>query len=152
MKSCWNLKLSKLAVCISVLIAHTASPGQFSETDSATSATPREQERYIFPYPSGVNRLTRGHNGRTTKHTLSLGYRHPVPTMRLAGLCWQQKRLHFPRRCKPGGLWNVLCITHPDGNTTVYGHLDKFKGRCWWLCFKGTLSQKTIIGWFRILT
>jgi hypothetical protein len=28
----------------------------------------------------------------------------------------------------PVGYGNVIYITHPDGNTTVYGHLDKFRG------------------------
>jgi hypothetical protein len=27
-----------------------------------------------------------------------------------------------------GGYGNVLYVTHPDGNTTVYAHLDEFKG------------------------
>jgi len=28
----------------------------------------------------------------------------------------------------PGGYGNVIYITHPDGNTTLYAHLDKFLG------------------------
>jgi hypothetical protein len=28
----------------------------------------------------------------------------------------------------PSGYGNVLYITHPDGNTSLYGHLDKFSG------------------------
>jgi Peptidase family M23 len=127
MKSCWNLKLSKVITCISLLIAHTAS-GQFSETDSAASATPREQERYIFPIRPGSTgslagtmgelRSTHFHSGIDIRTNNEIGW--PV----LAAKSGYISRAGV----SPVGYGNVLYVTHPDGNTTVYGHLDKFKG------------------------
>ncbi|HMV09847.1 MAG TPA: M23 family metallopeptidase [Cyclobacteriaceae bacterium] len=121
------MKLSKLAACVSILIAHTAS-GQFSETDSATSATPREQERYIFPIRPGSTgslagtmgelRSTHFHSGIDIRTNNEIGW--PV----LAAKSGYISRAGV----SPVGYGNVLYITHPDGNTTVYGHLDKFKG------------------------
>lgn len=121
------MKLSKVVICISLLIAHTAS-GQFSETDSAASAKPREQERYIFPIKPGSTgslagtmgelRSTHFHSGIDIRTNNEIGW--PV----LAAKSGYISRAGV----SPVGYGNVLYITHPDGNTTVYGHLDKFKG------------------------
>lgn len=121
------MKLSKFIAWACILAGHTAA-GQFSETDSAVSAAPREQERYIFPIRPGSAgslagtmgelRSTHFHSGIDIRTNNEIGW--PV----LAAKTGYISRAAV----SPVGYGNVLYITHPDGNTTVYGHLDKFKG------------------------
>lgn len=121
------MKLSKVIIYAWLLVAYSAS-AQFSETDSATTPKPREQERYIFPIkPGSANSLagtmgelrsTHFHSGIDIRTNNEIGW--PV----LAAKSGYISRAGV----SPVGYGNVLYITHPDGNTTVYGHLDRFKG------------------------
>lgn len=127
MKSCWNLRLSSVLIVVVQLAAHTAA-AQFSETDSITPAKPREQERYLYPIkpgsPSslagtmGELRSTHFHSGIDIRTNNEIGW--PVIA---------SKSGYISRAgVSPSGYGNVLYINHPDGNTTLYGHLDSFKG------------------------
>lgn len=127
MKSYWSLKLSSASLIVFFLVAFHAT-AQFSETDSAEVAKPREQERYIFPIRPGSTgslagtmgelRSTHFHSGIDIRTNNEIGW--PV----LASKSGYISRAGV----SPSGYGNVLYITHPDGNTTVYGHLDRFKG------------------------
>lgn len=127
MKSCLNLKLSSINLFVLYLVAFSAA-AQFSETDSIPAAKPREQERYIFPIKPGSPgslagtmgelRSTHFHSGIDIRTNNEIGW--PV----LASKSGYISRAGV----SPSGYGNVLYITHPDGNTTLYGHLDKFKG------------------------
>lgn len=127
MKSCWNLRLSSLLVSVIYFVSHSAA-AQYSETDSIAPAKPREQERYIYPIkpgsPSslagtmGELRSTHFHSGIDIRTNNEIGW--PV----LAAKSGYISRAGV----SPSGYGNVLYITHPDGNTTLYGHLDRFKG------------------------
>lgn len=121
------MKLSSAGIII-VLLAASPAAAQFSETDSIPSAKPREQERYIFPIKPGSPgslagtmgelRSTHFHSGIDIRTNNEIGW--PV----LASKSGYISRAGV----SPSGYGNVLYITHPDGNTTVYGHLDRFKG------------------------
>lgn len=101
---------------------------QFSETDSTPPAKPGEQEKYIFPIKPGSPgslagtmgelRSTHFHSGIDIRTNNEIGW--PV----LASKSGYISRAGV----SPSGYGNVLYVTHPDGNTTLYGHLDKFKG------------------------
>lgn len=101
---------------------------QFSETDSSVSSKSADQERYIFPIKPGSPgslagtmgelRSTHFHSGIDIRTNNEIGW--PV----LASKSGYISRAGV----SPSGYGNVLYITHPDGNTTLYGHLDKFKG------------------------
>lgn len=127
MKSYWSLKLSDVRLIVFLLAAYPAA-AQFSETDSIPAAKPRDQERYIFPIkpgsPSslagtmGELRSTHFHSGIDIRTNNEIGW--PV----LASKSGYISRVGV----SPSGYGNVLYITHPDGNTTLYGHLEKFKG------------------------
>lgn len=101
---------------------------QFSETDSIPFAKPSAQERYIFPLKPGSPgslagtmgelRSTHFHSGIDIRTNNEIGW--PV----LASKSGYISRAGV----SASGYGNVLYITHPDGNTTLYGHLDRFKG------------------------
>jgi Peptidase family M23 len=107
------------------LVAYAAT-AQFSDPDSIPD-TPA-QEKYIFPIRPGSPgslagtmgelRSTHFHSGIDIRTNNEIGW--PV----LAAKSGYISRAGV----SPSGYGNVLYITHPDGNTTVYGHLDKFKG------------------------
>lgn len=121
------MKLSSINLFVLYLVAFSAA-AQFSETDSIPAAKPREQERYIFPIKPGSPgslagtmgelRSTHFHSGIDIRTNNEIGW--PV----LASKSGYISRAGV----SPSGYGNVLYITHPDGNTTLYGHLDKFKG------------------------
>lgn len=121
------MKLSSISLIAFILVASSAA-AQFSETDSIPAAKPREQERYIFPIKPGSPgslagtmgelRSTHFHSGIDIRTNNEIGW--PV----LASKSGYISRAGV----SPSGYGNVLYITHPDGNTTLYGHLDKFKG------------------------
>lgn len=109
-----------------LLLAAYPAAAQFSETDSIPAAKPREQERYIFPIRPGSTaslagtmgelRSTHFHSGIDIRTNNEIGW--PV----LASKSGYISRAGV----SPSGYGNVLYVTHPDGNVTLYGHLDRF--------------------------
>lgn len=121
------MRLSSVIIIVVHFAAYSAA-AQFSETDSIAPAKPEDQERYIYPIkpgsPSslagtmGELRSTHFHSGIDIRTNNEIGW--PV----LAAKSGYISRAGV----SPSGYGNVLYINHPDGNTTVYGHLDRFKG------------------------
>ena len=121
MKNSWNLKLSKV-----VTLFFAATPffvnAQFSKPEEKFSA----EERYLYPvYPGqpgslagtmGELRSTHFHSGIDIRTNNEIGW--PV----LASKSGFISRISV----NSSGYGNVMYITHPDGNTTLYAHLDKF--------------------------
>lgn len=101
---------------------------QLSKTDSTAPVVTKKEEKYIYPIkpgsPSslagtmGELRSTHFHSGIDIRTNNEIGW--PV----LAAKSGYISRAGV----SPSGYGNVLYITHPDGNTTVYGHLDRFNG------------------------
>jgi hypothetical protein len=123
MRSCWSLRLNKLWVLLFIALAYPVC-AQFSETDSRIF----REEKYLFPLKPGLPgslagtmgelRNTHFHSGIDIRTNNEIGW--PV----LAS-----KSGYISRAGVSGsGYGNVLYVTHPDGTTTLYGHLDKFNG------------------------
>jgi hypothetical protein len=128
MKSCWNLKLSNIYFLILFHFLAYHATAQLSKTDSTAPAATKKEEKYIYPIkpgsPSslagtmGELRSTHFHSGIDIRTNNEIGW--PVLAAKsgyISGV-----------GVSPSGYGNVLYIAHPDGNTTVYGHLDRFKG------------------------
>lgn len=125
MKSYWNFKSSKFLLLWCLFCTHYVS-AQFSnsESDLGTGG----EERYLYPiYPGkpgslagtmGELRSTHFHSGIDIRTNNMTGY--PV----VASKSGYVSRATI----SPFGYGNILYITHPDGNTTLYAHLDKFEG------------------------
>jgi hypothetical protein len=127
MKSCWSLRLSNISLIVLLLAAYPAA-AQFSETDSIPLAKPKDQERYIFPIRPGSPGSLAGTMGELRSTHFHSGI--DIRTNNEIGWAVLASKSGYISRAavSPSGYGNVLYITHPDGNTTLYGHLDKFKG------------------------
>lgn len=103
------------------LVAHA----QFSKPEEKFPA----EEKYLYPvYPGqpgslagtmGELRSTHFHSGIDIRTNNTIGL--PV----VASKSGYISRIGVT----PGSYGNVIYITHPDGNTTLYAHLEKFAGK-----------------------
>lgn len=126
MKNYWNLKLSKWAALGSAaLVSMATAQAQLNQPETSKNNT---QEQYLYPiYPGkpgslagtmGELRQTHFHSGIDIRTNNQTG--HPV----LASKSGYISRASM----FPSSYGNIIYITHPDGNTTLYAHLDEFKG------------------------
>jgi hypothetical protein len=125
MKNYWNLKLSSSIGLLILFFVCNTTAAQFSETDKDTFA---RQEKYIFPIKPGTPaslagtmgelRNTHFHSGIDIRTNNEVGW--PVLAV---------KSGYIARAGVSGSSYgNVLYLNHPDGNTTLYAHLDRFNG------------------------
>ena len=124
MKSCWSSRLSKfLFFCSTVLSLN--SYGQFSAPDRPLKLWPAE-EGYLFPVNPGQPNFLAGTMGELRNTHFHGGI--DVRTNNLTGIPILATQRGFISHASVSsfGYGNVLYITHPDGNVSVYGHLDKF--------------------------
>jgi len=123
MRNFWNLKLNKI-VSLSFAIIPYLSQAQFSKPEEVF----HNEERYLYPvYPGkpgslagtmGELRMTHFHSGIDIRTNNMIG--SPV----LASKSGYISRISS----FSSSYGNVIYIRHPDGNTTLYAHLDKFLG------------------------
>lgn len=88
----------------------------------------QSEDRYLFPIQPGQSASLAGNMGELRSNHFHTGIdirtnnqiNYPV---------FATKSGYISRASmSPGGYGNVLYVTHPDGNTSVYAHLEKFKG------------------------
>ena len=124
MKNYWNLRLDSIGIIFYLLSTLTA----YSQFSGPDTALPKSKERYLYPIKPGQPgslagnmgelRATHFHSGIDIRTDNKTGY--PV---------FAAKSGYISRvSMSPSGYGNVLYITHPDGNTTLYAHLLQFKG------------------------
>lgn len=121
MKNCWNLKLSSLALLFSGLCCLSLQ-AQYSEPEEHFF----REEKYLYPVNPGQRGSLAGNMGelRTSHFHSGIDIRtnnqigHPVVASKSGYIA----RVGMG----PTGYGNVIYIAHPDGNTTIYGHLDHF--------------------------
>lgn len=121
MRSYWSLKSSNLAL-LSLGLCCFSATAQYSEPEVRFT----HEERYLYPVHAGSPGSLAGNMGelRTSHFHSGIDIRtnnqigHPV----VASKSGYISRVGM----SPSGYGNVIYITHPDGNTTVYGHLDHF--------------------------
>jgi murein DD-endopeptidase MepM/ murein hydrolase activator NlpD len=123
MKNYWNLKLSKI-VLLFFAITPSLAQAQFSKPEEKFPA----DETYLYPIYPGQPGSLAGTMGelRTTHFHSGIDIR----TNNVIGMPVRASKSGYISRITSSGVGygNVIYITHPDGNTTLYAHLDKFKG------------------------
>ncbi|HZX75177.1 MAG TPA: peptidoglycan DD-metalloendopeptidase family protein, partial [Cyclobacteriaceae bacterium] len=130
MRSCWNLKLSEwvalFATGFLVVVFSVPSSAQMSEKDTPILSAPEEQ--YLFPVHPGQSNQLAGTMGELRSTHFHGGI--DIRTNNQTGIpIFAAQKGYISRvSCSTTGYGNAIYITHPDGNTTVYGHLDKFNG------------------------
>jgi murein DD-endopeptidase MepM/ murein hydrolase activator NlpD len=124
MKNSWNLKLSSALILI-LQCSPLFLQAQFSKPEEKFPPT---EEKYLYPIlpgrpgslagTMGELRTTHFHSGIDIRTNNEVGF--PVVA---------SKSGYVSRISVSGsGYGNVMYITHPDGNTTLYAHLEKFLG------------------------
>lgn len=118
------MRLSSVGVFIFSLIANAAI-AQFSEpTDELIKSA--ETVNYLFPVEPGSPNLLAGTMGELRSNHFHSGI--DVRTNGRIGLPVMSAQQGFISRVSisSGGYGNALYVTHPNGHTTVYAHLDRF--------------------------
>lgn len=100
------------------------SSGQFSPPEENFSSG----ETFLYPINPGLPGSLAGTMGELRNTHFHSGL--DIRTNNVIGLPVLASKSGYISRVSvgPTGYGNVLYITHPDGYTTIYAHLDKFKG------------------------
>ncbi|WP_276372351.1 M23 family metallopeptidase [Chryseolinea sp. H1M3-3] len=125
MRNYWNLRSGEF---VFLFLFFTATPclaqAQFSKPEEKFPA----EETYLYPIYPGQPGSLAGTMGelRTTHFHSGIDIR----TNNMIGMPVRASKSGYISRITSSGVGygNVIYITHPDGNTTLYAHLDKFKG------------------------
>jgi hypothetical protein len=124
MKNCWSLKLSSVAgFCLALSPFLCAAQFSKPEVEKFTAS-----ETYLYPVNPGQPGSLAGTMGELRPTHFHSGI--DIRTNNTIGLPVLASKSGYISRITvtPSGYGNVLYITHPDGNTSLYGHLDKFQG------------------------
>lgn len=124
MKSYWSLRLSEV-VFFSLLLFCGTTFAQFSPEKTVLSGSTGSD--YLFPIRPGSTSIITGTMGELRNTHFHAGLDIDTPGVGFPVLSVQDGYISRAT-CTTGGYGNVLFITHPDGNTTVYAHLEEFKG------------------------
>jgi len=86
-------------------------------------------EKYLFPINPGTQNWLAGSMGELRATHFHAGI--DIRTNNMVGLPVRATQRGYISYIivSPVGYGNALFITHPDGNISVYGHLDEFKGK-----------------------
>src|SRR5690349_18449406 len=138
MKNCWSLKLSRV-VCFLIVVCPFFSSAQFSKPEEKFPG----EEKYLYPISPGLPSSLAGTMGELRSTHFHSGI--DIRTGNIIGLPVLASKSGYISRITitPGGYGNVLYITHPDGNTTLYAHLDKFSGALGEYILKEQYRRKT---------
>lgn len=103
------------------MLAHA----QFSKPEEKFAA----DEKYLYPVNPGQPGSLAGTMGELRSTHFHSGI--DIRTNNMIGLPVVASKSGYISRIgvTPGSYGNVIYITHPDGNTTLYAHLDKFAGK-----------------------
>lgn len=110
-------------IALLAIICPFFSSAQFSRPDEKF---PKE-ETYLYPINPGFPGSLAGTMGELRSNHFHSGI--DIRTGNIIGLPVLASKSGYISRVSvgPSGYGNVLYITHPDGYTTLYAHLDKFK-------------------------
>ncbi len=121
MRNFWNLRLNKkiaLFFWLSTLFAHA----QSSDPEVGNG----KDEKYLYPVNPGQPGSLAGNMGelRTTHFHSGIDVR----TNNMIGAKVHASKSGYITRVSmsPSGYGNIIYVKHPDGNTTLYAHLDHF--------------------------
>lgn len=123
MKNFWNLKLSEV-VFFFLVITPVLAQAQFSKPEE----TFPEEETYLYPVYPGQPGSLAGTMGELRSTHFHSGI--DIRTNNMIGMPVRASKSGYISRVTSSGVGygNVIYIRHPDGNTTLYAHLDQFKG------------------------
>ncbi|MCC6835321.1 MAG: M23 family metallopeptidase [Cytophagales bacterium] len=122
MRNFWNSKLSS-AIVLLIGAAFIQSHAQFR----LDNPMPARKGSYLFPIKPGNTAIITGTMGELRNTHFHAGLDIDTPGIGVPVLSAETGYISRAS-ATTGGYGNVLYVTHPDGNTTVYAHLEEFKG------------------------
>jgi hypothetical protein len=124
MKNCWSLKLSKLSILLFLFSHYTFAQLEIPKQDSHL----QKHETYLFPIFPGKPNLLAGSMGELRSTHFHAGL--DIRTNSVTGIPVRAANGGYVSRIIVGsyGYGKAIVLQHPDGNQTLYAHLDKFKG------------------------
>jgi hypothetical protein len=124
MKNYWSSRLSKVAQIFLLAFAPVLALAQFSPPEEKFV----NGETYLYPINPGQPGSLAGTMGELRSTHFHSGI--DIRTNNQIGFAVRATKSGYVSRItvSPSGYGNVMYITHPDGNTSLYAHLDKFKG------------------------
>ena len=139
MKNYWNLKLSRALVAFAATVCPFFSSAQFSPPEEKFP----DGETFLYPINPGLPGSLAGTMGELRNTHFHSGL--DIRTNNVIGLPVLASKSGYVSRISvgPTGYGNVIYITHPDGFTTIYAHLDKFKGNLGEYILKEHYRQRT---------
>jgi Peptidase family M23 len=128
MRSCWSLRLSEFSLSVSLLFFSVSADAQFSLAEKLLPSKFVELPPYLFPVNPGQPNFLAGTMGELRSTHFHAGI--DVRTNNMVGIPILATQQGYISRIivSAYGYGNALFITHPDGNTSLYGHLDRYKG------------------------
>jgi peptidase M23-like protein len=124
MRSYWSLRLSEVAFFSLLFFSGNA----FAQFSPDKTILPRPAgSNYLFPINPGKTSIITGTMGELRNTHFHAGLDIDTPGVGYPVVSVQDGYISRAT-CTTSGYGNVLHITHPDGNTTIYAHLDEFKG------------------------
>ncbi len=122
MRNCWNLKLNNSLLLVSLFSYSLTGYTQFSEADAPSGST-----SYLFPIKPGQPAALAGTMGELRATHFHTGI--DIRTLNEIGWPVRAANSGYISRItvSPSGFGLAMYVKHPDGYTTVYGHLDRFK-------------------------
>jgi hypothetical protein len=124
MKNCWNLRLSRIVI-LWITISPFFASAQFSKPEVKFD---KPEEKYLYPINPGQPGSLAGTMGELRSTHFHSGI--DIRTNNQIGFPVRASKSGYISRVtmEPTGYGNIIYITHPDGNTTLYAHLNNFLG------------------------
>ena len=124
MKNYWNSTLSRVIVASIAAVCPFFSSAQFSPPEEKFP----DGESFLYPINPGLPGSLSGTMGELRSTHFHSGL--DIRTNNVIGLPVLASKSGYISRVSvgPTGYGNVIYIKHPDGYTTIYAHLDRFKG------------------------
>ncbi|MEZ4944161.1 MAG: M23 family metallopeptidase [Cyclobacteriaceae bacterium] len=120
------MRLSKFIAFVFLFIVKS-SFAQYVASEDNIDRTSTSEDTYLFPVEPGSPNLLAGTMGELRSNHFHSGI--DVRTNGRIGVPIRSAQQGYVSRISisTGGYGNALYITHPNGHTTVYGHLDRFE-------------------------
>jgi hypothetical protein len=125
MKSCWSSKSSEVLIILVLISQSLFGQFKFSRQDSLMPA-PAASE-YMFPIQPGKTAMLTGTMGELRATHFHGGLDINTKTIGYAVRCANDGYI-AQVRIGTTGYGNCIVVKHPDGNSTLYAHLDHFNG------------------------
>jgi murein DD-endopeptidase MepM/ murein hydrolase activator NlpD len=129
MKRCSILKSSNRILSFFLLFSIGIVAGQTSIQPASSVDSGSESSGYIFPINPGIQNTLAGTMGELRRTHFHSGL--DIRTNNTIGLPVRAAQSGYISKAakSPYSYGNVLYITHPNGHTTLYAHLDRFSGK-----------------------